>query len=681
MRSLSILLLALALLPACAKESDPQDGSPAAREAADAKAERPDLLLVTLDTTRADHLTPGTTPHLNALAARGVRFTAAYATAPTTFPSHASMMSGLYPAGHGVHENGRHLNESVPLLAERLRDLGYSTAAFVSGYPLERQFGLARGFDLYDDELGTDENERRADATTDRALAWLDSPVAGPRFLWVHYYDAHEPYAPPEPFRSRFAGDLYRGEIAFVDSELGRLVEAFERGSNKGGVRLLIVADHGEGRGDHGEMLHGNLLYQGVMNVPLILAGDGIEPAARHDAVSIRQVRATLLEWAGGPPASGGLSRPIAEPALGEAMQPFLNYRWQPQTMATDGKYKLIRSGRLEIYDLESDPEERQNLSSSAGTTPDRALTRAVADYPLPLSGSAPATPADEESRQKLASLGYVSFEGAPAAVPSDAPRAADMTSLFGELDTASRLFANADYRRAAPLFERILSEDSGNLMAAVRLAVSRSFLGDDRGALAAFATASRIDPSSVETRHYLAMHHLKMGRGEHAAPLFEQVLAVQPDRLAALEGLAAIRAREGRLPEAAALFERAVPLSRSPGALLAELGQLRMAMGETAPAIAAFERARETEGATFRNDLELGVLYLAAKRLSEARDALDRVPAAHPGYPMALFKRAQVSVLLGEADSAARIRAAREHADAVTQPLIANERLFASAP
>jgi choline-sulfatase len=680
---------------------------PGSRATPVSSAGLPSLLLVTLDTTRADAVAPeaaaAATPNLAALAARGIRFTHAYSTVPTTFPAHASMMSGLYPAGHGVHENGRRIHAQVPLLAERLRDKGYATAAFVSGYPLERQFGLDRGFELYDDEFGSGRNERTATETTDRALAWLASPSEPsepsnrPRFLWVHYYDPHEPYLPPEPFRSRFPADPYLGEVAYMDSQLGRLVEDFERSAHQGEFRALVVGDHGEGLGEHGEALHGNLLYQGVMRVPLLMAGSNIPPAVRQDAVSIRQVRATLLQWAGDSIA-GSLLAVTEEPVLAEAMQPFLNYRWQPQVMAVDGRRKLIRSGRLELYDLAADPGETLDLAGSVA--PDRALARAVADYPLPVGGSPPVpaasgigakgasggigaspaiAPLADEERKRLASLGYIASDGAPTAVPAHAPRAAAMTHLFGELDSASRAFANADYGAAARHFRRILRDDPGNLMAAVRLAVAESFLGDDRAALDGFALARRIDPESIEVRHYLAMHHLKEGRRELAEPLFDQVLAAQPDRLAALEGLARIRATQGRLPEAAALFERAVALSGSPGPLLAELGRTRMAMGDTPAAIAAFERARRTQAAEFRHDLELGVLYLAANRTAEAGEALDRVPPSHPGYPMALFKRAQASVLLAEPDRGDRIRAALEHADATTRPLILRERLFAA--
>ncbi|MEJ2581979.1 MAG: sulfatase, partial [Acidobacteriota bacterium] len=245
-----------------------------------AETPRPSILLITLDTTRADSVgfesDAVETPALDALADRGTRFAQAWATVPMTLPSHTSMMTGLYASQHGIRENSRFLADDRVVLAERLRDAGYSTAAFVSGYPLKRRFGLARGFDHYDDDMGAGNAERAAGPTTDRALSYLASNPGGPLFVWVHYFDPHEPYAPPEPFRSAYPSSPYLGEIAYMDQELGRLIDAFEEHGGGRNQRIMAVGDHGEGLGDHGEMLHGNLLYGSVMRVPMVAAGAGI---------------------------------------------------------------------------------------------------------------------------------------------------------------------------------------------------------------------------------------------------------------------------------------------------------------------------------------------------------------------------------------------------------------------
>jgi tetratricopeptide (TPR) repeat protein len=461
-----------------------------------------------------------------------------------------------------------------------------------------------------------------------------------------------------------------------MDHDLGRLLAAF--GAAPGGreAGIVVSADHGEGRGEHGETLHGNLLYQGVMRVPLVVAGAGVASGTRSDPVSLRQIRATLLGLAGDG-ADGSLLAPGTAPVLGEAMQPFLNYRWQPQVMGVAGRHKLIRSGRLELYDVVDDPGETRDLAGTV--SPDRALARAVAGYPMPGAAAAPAaSPSGEEERRRLASLGYLVSGETPGSVPEGAPRPADMTPLFADLDAAALAFGGGRYARAEQLFGRVLARDPGNLMAAVQLAACRSLLGQERAALAGFELARRIDPRSVEVRHYLGLHHLTYGQHDLAAPLLESVVAAQPDRLAAVEGLAQVRVHQGRTAEAAALLERAAQLSRNPGARLVEAGLLRMGLGETGPALAALERARALQGEAFQRNLELGVLYLSARRLNDARTALDRVPPDHPAAAMALFKRAQVSVLLGEPDSRERIRAAWERADPATRQLIAGERLFA---
>jgi len=631
---------------------------------------------VTLDTTRADVVAPegsaALTPNLARLARAGTRFSQAYATAPMTLPSHTSMLTGLYPSTHGIHENSRALAESQPLVAADLRATGYSTAAFVSAFVLDRQFGLARGFDEYDDRFAGGAAERSATATTDRALAWLAKAPASPLFVWVHYWDTHAPYTPPEPFASRFPDAPYRGEVAYVDSQLGRLLAAFEARAAAGGWRVLVVGDHGEGLGEHGEAQHGNLLYQATMRVPLVLAGGGVPAGVVSAPVSTRRVHDTLLAWAG-LPATRSLIATAGEPVLGEAMKPFLSYGWQPQVMAVEGRLKVIRSGETEVYDVIADPAEARDLAGLA--SPARASREALRAYPVPTPARADQQlPA--ETRERLASLGYVASSGTPK-LRADAPSPRRMAHLFADFDFASGLFTRGEYTLASVEFERIVHQDPHNPMATMYLAVAHSMLGDDAEALRWFRRAAELQPDSVDLRHYEAMHYCKNERWANAEPLLQSVLAAEPDRLPALDCLAEIRARQGRREEAIALLDRVVARTGAPQTELLRLGELHMQGGETAPAIAAYERARALDPAGFTADLELGVLYLAARRLPEARDSLDRALAASPRDAMALFKRAQVSVLLAEPDRATRVRRARDGADETTRPLVEHESLF----
>ena len=671
----AVVLAAAILAGAC---GGVPEGAPLATEA---KPPRPSILLVTLDTTRADAIGPEAsavqTPAFDALAARGRRFRQAYATAPETLPSHSSMMTGLYPAGHGVHENARYLSADHPLVAERLQEAGYRTAAFVSSFVLARRFGLARGFDVYDDEMPAGGAERASRDTTERALAYLRQDSRQPLLMWVHFYDPHYPYSPAEPFRSRYAKSPYLGEVAAMDEALGRVVSAFERQA-PGPVAIVVVGDHGEGLGDHGEAQHGNLIYQSTMRVPLLVAGPGVAVDVSDTPVSTRRVFHTVLDWAG-LGSTDSLRGATPELVLGEAMKPFLDYGWQPQVMAVEGRQQVIEAGRLEVYDVVADPSERHDLAASASLS--RPLRAALRDYPVPALGP-PKAKEDlgEEERRKLASLGYVGAVAAPV-VRRDAPRPVDMARLFDVIEKASFLFVREEYARAIPLFERILAEDRHNLDAALRLATAHSALGQEQQALAAFDQAADIAPGSPDVRTYLALHYARGRQWPRAVPLLEQVVAESPDRLPALEALAVVRERQGRIADAIALRRRIYGMRTPTPAEIVRLGELAMGARQTDLAIESFERARGLQGPAFGQDLELGVLYLAARRFAEARDALDRVEPTHPAYPMALFKRAQVSVLLHEPDQAARIERARQHADATTRPLIASERLFQGTP
>jgi choline-sulfatase len=667
----SIALTAMLVLAACGRNTAP----PAA------PIERPSILLVTLDTTRADAIGPeaagADTPAFNAVAARGLRFRQAYATVPETLPSHSAIMTGLYPAGHGVHENARFLGDSHPIIAERLRQAGYRTSAFVSSFVLARRFGLARGFDVYDDELPAGAAERDSTTTTDRAIGDLAQSAAGPRFIWVHYFDPHAPYVPAEPFRTRFAQKPYLGEVAAMDRQLARIVDAFEQRAARENKpwAIVIAGDHGEGLGDHGELQHGSLLYQSTMHVPLVIAGPGVTSGTSDEPVSTRRIYHTILDWAGLGTDHTLRARGEPETVLGEAMKPFLEYGWQPQVMAIRGTTKAIAAGKTEVYDLATDVQEARNLGS--GTNLPAAMRAPLDEYPIPAPDAArtPDTLTDE-ARRSLASLGYVGASSTPT-IRKDAPRPADMVHLFDTLERASGLFVDERYAEAIPLFEKIQAADPYNLDAALRLATAHSSLGHDAQALAAFKRAAAIAPRSPDVRVYLALHYARGKDWQQAVPILEQTVAETPERLPAVEALATVRERQGRIADAIALRQKVYALRTPSAADLVRLGNLAMSAQQTPVAIEAFEKARALDPGAFTDDLELGVLYLAARRFADARDALDRVPPAHPEYPMALFKRAQVSVLLREPDSASRIAAARRYADRTTRALIANERLF----
>ena len=458
-----------------------------------------------------------------------------------------------------------------------------------------------------------------------------------------------------------------------MDAELGRLVEAFERRA-QGPAAVIVVGDHGEGLGDHGESQHGNLVYQSTMRVPLVVTGPGVAAGVADEPVSIRRVYHTVLDWAG-LGAAGSLRGASTDVVVGEAMKPFLEYGWQPQIMAVLGRQKAIFAGTTEIFDVVADSGETRDLAGGAEIP--AALRAALDDYPVPSTEAARSPAAlSAEDRQKLASLGYVSATAAPM-VRKDAPRPADMVQLFGPLEEASTLFVQARYAQVIPLLERILAVDRYNLDATLRLATARSALGQDAKAMEAFRRARELAPGSEDVKMYLALHLARGKNWEQAVPALEQVVADAPERLPAVEGLALLRVRQGRIDDAVTLLREAYELRTPTGPELARLGGMAMQAGKTEAAIDAFERARAAEGTAFANDLELGLLYMNVRRYDDARTAFDLVPRTHPDYPVLLYKRAQLSVLLKEPDRARRIDAARRGADARTRELVAYDRLF----
>ena len=687
-----LLVLAL-LVSGCGRQRD------ASGEGATGEGQTPvarAFLIVTLDTTRADATNPyrassadssAVTPALAELSARGSWFAHAYASAPMTLPSHVSMWSGLYPAEHGVHENARFLDPQRPLIQEHLDAAGFETAAFVSARPLDRSFGLARGFHHYDDDF--EGPERSAEATTDRAIEWLDGASGDSALIWVHYFDAHDPYEPPAEFASQF-DDPYLGEIRYVDSQMGRLVEQFERRFPEAERFIAVLGDHGEGRGDHGEQLHGNLLYQGTMRVPLVLVGPGVDVGRRDDAVSVAGLAATLAGLAKvdfGPAEVPGWLASTAEaragvPVVAESMKPFLQYGWQPQTMAVAGGWKLIKSGGYELYDLVNDPDELEDLASQSEIP--EALSVAVDSYslPTPSSGASDrsASTVDAQTALELQSLGYSPSVGI-VQQRDGAPSARQMVHLFADFDRASGLFVRGDFQGAIPVLERLRRQDPENLMLSLRLAVAHSSLGHPRAADQSFADARQIAPDHLDVAHFEGLHRLRLGELAPAESLLRKVLAEQPGRAGALDGLSELLLRSGRVEEAVPLLERLLAANGEPAVAL-RLARAAMSLGRTETAVTAYETARRAQLREFSDPLELGVLYLATGRVGESQELLDealkRYEAGDPRLAMALFKRAQVSAILGEPDLAERIAEARRSATPETELLIANERLFA---
>ena len=620
----------------------------------------PDILLITLDTTRADHLGAygdrrARTPRLDRLANEGVLFERALAAAPITLPAHASLFTGLYPFAHGVRNNGNFsLNASAPTLATALHDGGYLTAAFVSAFVLDRRYGLARGFDEYDDRLGDSaptqsargEMERRGDHTARAAGDWLSANArdSRPLFVWMHLYDPHDPYDPPSPLREAFADRLYDGEIAAVDEAIGAVLDRLTPLGRPAPPLVAVIGDHGESLGEHEEETHSMFVYESTLRVPMILSWPGRLPAGRRVPALVRGVdlAPTLLELAGKPalPSIEGQSlvslvegRSQAGPpsAYGESYFPLFYMNWAPLRSIQDDRWKFIDAPVPELYDLSSDAREQTNL---AEREPARAaaLRRALDALTGGRQGAMSERPMDRETIQKLAALGYVAPSNAVRPPERESAKAdpKKLIGVFNQLRRANAALQQGRLGEAEAIARDVHARDPQNAFAVIVLANVEMEQGRYREAIANYKAYLELVPSSVEAHHRVAICYSRLGDVDRALAEDEAALAMDPrasdarvlrggllaargrtdealrELRAAVEidpvnapfrvGLARVLITARRYDEAEAELARAIELQPRNPAAHAATGTLWAARGQPDRVVAAFQRALELD-------------------------------------------------------------------------------------
>ncbi|RPJ69186.1 MAG: hypothetical protein EHM24_19300, partial [Acidobacteria bacterium] len=573
------------------------------------------VLLITLDTTRADRLgsyghAPARTRHLDRLAAEGVRFQRAISPAPITLPAHASLFTGLYPFAHGVRNNGNfYLPDRFQTLATALQARGYHTGAFVSAFVLDRRYGLARGFDTYDDrqeapgsQIVTLEAERRGDRTALVLHEWLDEHARRqpnqPFFAWLHLFDPHEPYRPPPPFKEAFAGAPYDGEIAFDDAIVASVRERLERLALADRTLVVVAGDHGESLGDHGEETHSMFVYESALHVPLILWRPGLLPGGTvvEPPVRLIDVAPTILELLGAPPLEAAQGRSLVPLILGrdkaappavyaETLLPQFYMNWAPLRAIRDERWKFIDAPRPELYDLQADPGETRNLLGEHGSVA-RAMARELERLTGGSTGANSSGTMDAETLEKLASLGYVGA-GAEPARGADGSRAdpKDFIGVFNQLRRANSAVRERRFDEALPVLERVLREDPRNAFAHLVLGSARMGMGDHPRAIAQFRRYLELVPTSAYAHHWLSICYIRLGDQANALREAEAALAIDPRFSDARVMKGGILAARGQHPAALKELRLAVetdpekPLLRLDLArVLAEAGQLEEA-------------------------------------------------------------------------------------------------------
>ena len=679
-RRLAFALAIVVIAGACRRDEQPTASASPAR----------DIILVTLDTTRADALgyagnTRVKTPFLDSLAANGIVFTNAHAHNVVTLPSHANILTGLYPFQHGVHENaGFILDAKHPTIATLLRPAGYASGAFVGAFPLDARFGLNQGFDLYDDNYGKGQasvgfvvQERRAGAVLASASKWWSENDGRKRFLWVHLYDPHAPYSSPEPYATEFRRNPYLGEISYVDDELSKALKPILASSPD--ALVIVTADHGESLGEHGERTHGLFTYEATLKVPLVVSRRGMthrtvaEPARHIDIVP------TILEAAGvaGPkelPGRSLLGEPAPVDTYFESLSASLNRGWAPLTGVIHGGRKYIDLPIAELYDLARDPEEKTNLREEQRREVE-AARKILASMKASAVPSTRNVSAEEIAR--LRSLGYItgSADGRDHYTAEDDPKS--LVALDDMMHDAVDAFERGDAKRAVELAREVVnrrpSMAAGREMYAfmlqqndlvgeaieqlkiitrapgandsnrVQLALLYCETSQPRAAIELLAPYANSKNPDILNAYGVALSD--DGQAAAAKQQFDRVLSYDPNNAPALQNLGILALRQGALAPARSYLNRALALNPKLPLALNTLGVVHARVNDFASAVDAWNRAVEIDPRQYDALYNIGLVERQAGHTEAARRALTRfvetAPKSHYAADIATARQA----------------------------------------
>jgi arylsulfatase A-like enzyme/Tfp pilus assembly protein PilF len=559
------------------------------------KGSPPDILIITLDTTRADHIGAygdrrARTPRLDRLASEGVLFERALAAAPITLPAHVSLFTGLNPYAHGVRNNGNFALKDEATLATMLHARGYRTAAFVSAFVLDRRFGLAAGFDHYDDRMDGNgrvggapwpvkniEPERPGDRTARAAVDWLTANASSEQalFVWIHLYDPHDPYEPPSPFREAFADRPYDGEIAFADQAIGSVLDSFEGLGRRAPPIVAVAGDHGESLGEHDEVTHSMFVYESTMRVPMIIAWPGHLPAGRRMPAIARAIdlAPTLVDlavsakfsMANGQSLVPAIAGQAAAPgsAYGETFFPLFYMNWAPLRSIQDERWKFIDAPVAELYDLSTDPREQTNLTErepARAAALRRALDQETGNDRV---GAMNERPMDAETVQKLAALGYIGAASHGAATQTAGTHADPkaMIGVFNQLRRANAALQEGRLGEAESIARDVHARDPRNAFAAIVLANVHMDQGRYREAIAGYRMYLELVPASADAHHRIAICYSRLGDVDRALAEDEAALAIDPRAAEARMLRGGLLASRGRIDEALRELRAAVEI------------------------------------------------------------------------------------------------------------------------
>ncbi|MGH9703964.1 MAG: sulfatase-like hydrolase/transferase [Candidatus Acidiferrales bacterium] len=593
-----------------------------------AAGDSPNVLLVTIDTLRVDHLACYGyanihTPNMDQLSAAGARFANAYSAIPITLPSHTVILTGTYPMHTGMHDfGGNKLNPSQATLATLLHAQGYATGAVVGSAVLDSRFGLNRGFDFYYSnfdfnrlsESNLDDMERPGNEVVDRGLAWLAKNGQKKFFLWLHMYDPHFPYHPPAPFSTEYKTHPYDGEIAFDDAQLGRVVRYLKEKNLYDRTLIVLAADHGEGLGEHGEKTHGFFIYNSTLHVPLIIklpASRAAAPRVVKSSVGLVDIAPTILSVTGTGvpkemqgrnllPLMGGAEDKTPTELYAETYLPRIHFDWSELRGNLVGNYKFIEAPKPELYDLAADPRESHNLFYDKKLVADgmqKRLSQMIEKDTAKSPGqSAQSSPVDPILAEKLKSLGYVAFDSGASGILTDrkSPDPKDRIQVYELVSEAMADSQHGRYSSSIPKLEAALKIEKDSIPVHYLLGLDYYRQQDFPRSIEQFDAVLKRSPDYALAIYFAGLAYGRAGHWANSAVKLKRALELDPTNFSAAFNLGAAELKLGNVDEAAAAFNQSVQIYSDYAPGYEALGEIYLFQGRVDEAIEALRKAVE---------------------------------------------------------------------------------------
>jgi arylsulfatase A-like enzyme/Flp pilus assembly protein TadD len=633
--------------------------APASRAAGTPK---PNVVFITIDTLRADHLgcygyKQIRTPNIDALAADSVRFERAYTPVPVTLPAHTAIFTGTYPTLSGMHDfSGNKLNPAQPTLASVLKQQGYTTGAVVGSAVLDSRFGLNKGFDFYYDhfdfnrlqESNLEEMERPGNVVADVTLDWLAKNYKSSFFLWMHLYDPHYPYRPPAPYSEEYKDRLYDGEIAFADAQVGRLISFLKARDLYRNTLIVLTGDHGESLGEHGEATHGFFIYNATLHVPVMIHLPGAISSAKvlPDLISLVDLLPTVLQTlkidvpaqvqgrsvlALIRPTGGDESRSI----YAETFLPRLHFNWSDLRSVETEKYQFIEAPKPELYDLSRDPNETQNLyfeKKAVGGELQARLSGMVRQYSADHE-LAEKTGLDPALMERLKSLGYAGFSGGGnLTTPASAlPDPKDRIQVYELISDAIAESQHGEYQKSSDKLTDVLKTEPASVPVHYLLGLNHYRLGEFSKAAAEFQRVLELSPDYELAVFHLGLSYARSGDFDRAITTLQHALALDATNFSAAYNLGAAYLKKEMIPEAAGAFRQSIEINSEYAPGHRALGEILLYQEKTDEALAELKRATELNPQDAATHAALAKAFAAKGMNAEAEEEMRQAKRLHP--------------------------------------------------